>query len=93
MGMEKLFSFFKKKWHAFRRAIAFILSLTLMITNCQIASFASENEYKTYLDGWRVDVAWNNLSYDYDWTAENESIKQPKIIITYRMDNAECDYP
>ena len=93
MGMEKLFSFFKKKWHAFRRAIAFILSLTLMITNCQIASFASENEYKTYLDGWRVDVAWNNLSYDYDWTAENESIKQPKMIITYRMDNAECDYP
>lgn len=77
----------------FRRFLAWILSVVMILMNLSLESIAEEPVYQNYLDGWKVDVAWNTLSKDYTWNATSDEMKQPKIVVTYRMDHAAKDYP
>ena len=77
----------------FRRLLAWMLSVIMLLTSMRLDAFAEEAVYKNYLDGWKVDVAWNNLTQDYEWNATADEVRQPKIVVTYRMENAEKDYP
>lgn len=79
--------------YSVKRFISMLLCLVLTLTDCQLTSFAVENKYESSLDGWNVDIAWDNLSYEYEWNAESNSQRQPKMIVTYRLYNAEHDYP
>lgn len=75
----------KKVW-------ALLLSVVLFITGIPVPTFA-ENSISSYLDGWTVQVAWSNLSAEYVWNALEEEVRQPKLVVTYRMDHAEKTYP
>ena len=77
----------------FRRFLAWILSVVMILMNLSLESIAEEPVYQNYLDGWKVDVAWNTLSKDYTWNATSDEMRQPKIVVTYRMDHAAKDYP
>ena len=77
----------------FRRFLAWILSIVMILMNLSLESIAEEPVYQNYLDGWKVDVAWNTLSKDYTWNATSDEMRQPKIVVTYRMDHAAKDYP
>ena len=77
----------------FRRFLAWVLSVVMILMNLSLESIAEEPVYQNYLDGWKVDVAWNTLSKDYTWNAASDEMKQPKIVVTYRMDHAAKDYP
>lgn len=77
----------------FRRFLAWILSVVMILMNLSLESIAEEPVYQNYLDGWKVDVAWNTLSKDYTWNAASDEMRQPKIVVTYRMDHAAKDYP
>ena len=77
----------------FRRLLAWMLSVIMLLTSMRLDAFAEEAVYKNYLDGWKVDVAWNNLTQAYEWNATVDEVRQPKIVVTYRMENAEKDYP
>ena len=70
-----------------------ILAFVLLLVNVNLEVFAEESPYASYLDGWKVQAAWSTLSTDYTWNAETDSTRQPKIVVTYRMKNAEKDYP
>lgn len=78
-----------------RRYTAMMLTIVLTVTNCQISTFAANSEisYSEYLDGWYVQAAWSILSNDYEWNAEYDESRQPKIVVTYRTKNAEKNYP
>lgn len=73
--------------------MAWILSVVMILMNLSLESIAEEPVYQNYLDGWKVDVAWNTLSKDYTWNAASDEMRQPKIVVTYRMDHAAKDYP
>ena len=77
----------------FRRFLAWVLSVVMILMNLSLESIAEEPVYQNYLDGWKVDVAWNTLSKDYTWNAASDEMRQPKIVVTYRMDHATKDYP
>ena len=77
----------------FRRFLVWILSVVMILMNLSLESIAEEPVYQNYLDGWKVDVAWNTLSKDYTWNATSDEMRQPKIVVTYRMDHAAKDYP
>ena len=83
---------FRRK-QKFRRFLAWILSVVMILMNLSLESIAEEPVYQNYLDGWKVDVAWNTLSKDYTWNATSDEMRQPKIVVTYRMDHAAKDYP
>lgn len=53
---------------------------------------ANADDTSNYLEGWRVDVAWNTLSTDYDWNATTNQTRQPKMYVLFRVDNAERTY-
>lgn len=72
--------------------LAAILSVVIVLTGIQFPTFANV-EYSEYLDGWKVQCAWANLSTEYAWNAKADEIRQPKIVVTYRMENAAKDYP
>lgn len=78
-----------------KRFLALCLSVIIAFTNIQWQTFAEgvTDHYSNYLDGWKVDVAWSTLSTDYEWNAAGDSTRQPKIVVTYRIENAEKDYP
>lgn len=75
-----------------RRFLAFVLSVAMLLTSTQIPAFA-ETQYYDYLDGWKVQCAWFNLTTDYEWNAVSPETRQPKIVTTYRIENADRDYP
>ena len=69
-----------------------MMIVALLVTDIPLEVFAtnSENSYQSKLDGWTVHAVWNTSSTDYEWDA---SSRQPKITVTYRIRNAEKDYP
>ena len=76
-----------------RRFLAFVLSVAMLLTSTQFPAFA-ETQYDNYLDGWKVQCMWSNLTTDYVWNAtEQNELRQPKIAATYRIENAGRDYP
>lgn len=76
-----------------RRFIAFILTIAMVICNVPISVFAAQN-YPSELDGWKVRAIWNEtLTTDYEWSASEASSRQPKINVSYRLENANKDYP
>ena len=66
----------------FRRLLAWMLSVIMLLTSMRLDAFAEEAVYKNYLDGWKVDVAWNNLTQAYEWNATVDEVRQPKIAVT-----------
>lgn len=84
-----------KMCSSLKRFLALCLSVIIAFTNIQWQTFAEgvTDHYSNYLDGWKVDVAWSTLSTDYEWNAAGDSTRQPKIVVTYRIENAEKDYP
>ena len=85
-SMIKAFRMNMKRW------ISILLAFALVITNIQIPAFAADG-YQSYLDGWCVQAAWNTLNLDYTWNAKEAATRQPKIVVTYRMNNAKKEYP
>lgn len=83
---------FRKASNKVRRFLAFVLSLAMLFTSTQFPAFA-ETQYYDYLDGWKVQCAWSNLTTDYGWNAVTTETRQPKIVTTYRIENADRDYP
>ena len=78
--------------YSVKRFISILLCLVTIINNCQLTSLAAEKQrYESSLDGWNVDIAWDTLSNEYEWNAESDSQRQPKMIVTYRLYNAEHD--
>ncbi|MCB7319937.1 SpaA isopeptide-forming pilin-related protein [Lacrimispora sp. 210928-DFI.3.58] len=75
-----------------RRFLALVLSVAMLLTSTQVPAFA-ETQYYDYLDGWKVQCAWSNLTTDYEWNAVSPETRQPKIVTTYRIENADRDYP
>ena len=70
------------------------MTAAMLLTNIHVESFAEAGtSYQSYLDGWKVDAAWSNLSTDYTWDAAVESVRQPKEVVTYRIRNADRDFP
>lgn len=79
-----------------RRYLAAVLAMVLVVTNCQVASFAvnSDTIYSESLGGWKVRAVWNEtLTTDYTWTAVENVTKQPKINVSYRINHADKEYP
>lgn len=75
-----------------KRCIAFMLTVVMMVCNIPIVSFAAET-YQSELNGWKIRAIWNEtLSTNYEWEAGHNSSKQPKINVSYRIENADKDY-
>lgn len=74
-----------------RQIISFLLTLVLTITSIQLPAQA-DDRYHNYLDGWKVACAWSTLSNCYLWNADDSSMKQPKLVVTYRLENADHAY-
>lgn len=74
-----------------RRITASLLTVVLLITGIPFPVFA-EAVYEEYLDGWKVQCAWSTMSQDYEWNAIEDEVRQPKIVVSYRMENATKDY-
>ena len=91
--MERIKGAFAKARNEFRRIVAFLLSVVLIVTNCQTTAFAATDTYSEYLDGWYVQTSWSTFSNDYTWNATTDQRRQPKIMVTYRLTNAKHDYP
>lgn len=76
-----------------RRFIAFILTVAMVVCNVPISTFAAQR-YPSELDGWKVRAIWSEtLTTDCEWSAAEDSSKQPKVNISYRLENANKDYP
>lgn len=75
-----------------QRFCAFWLSAVVLITGIPVSALA-ENGSASYLDGWTVQAAWSTFSDRYEWNAQEEEVRQPKLVVTYRMDHAQKDYP
>ena len=76
-----------------RRFIAFVLTIAMTICNVPVSAFAAQS-YPSELDGWKVRAVWNEtLTTDYEWSANEASSRQPKINVSYRLENANKDYP
>lgn len=81
----------KKRKRDMRREFSVFLVLVLALTGIPFPVRAGKGQ-DTASDGWKVDCAWSVLSYDDFWEAETDSMKQPKMVVTYRMDHAPRDY-
>ncbi len=79
------------KYGWIRQKLAVLLCLSLLAGNARFVAFADQNA-SGYLDGWRVQAFWSTLRTDYVWNAEEDSLRQPKAVITYRMENAKQTY-
>ena len=78
-----------------RKYLSLVLSIIILVMSLPINLvnlYAEEDEYSNYLEGWKVEVAWSNMSYDYEWNATQPEQKQAKLYVTYRVDNAERNY-
>lgn len=84
--------FFRKLKNKIRRYTSYLLTAAILFTSMKIPSFA-ENSGSSYLNGWSVQCAWSSLSDTFQWNAVEEDIRQPKLVITYRLENAEREYP
>ena len=84
------------KKNVFRKGLsvflAFLMIFTLLPSNFVSVSINAAPTYSNYLDGWRVAVAWSTLSTDYIWNANRSEMRQPKIYVTFNIDNATRDY-
>ena len=77
-----------------KKIIAWVLTFVLLLTNVDLETLAGDMiPYASYLDGWKVDVAWSTMTQNYEWNATADEVRQPKIVVTYRMENAEKAYP
>lgn len=77
-----------------RKKLAYILTISTIVSGGGYNSLAfGDVEYSDYLDGWKVQCAWSNLTKEYAWDAAVDSTRQPKLVATYRIDNAAKDYP
>ncbi len=74
-----------------RQIMAFFLILALILPAGSPPSFAA-GSYEDYLDGWKVDCVWSDSSYDCKLYFESDVIRRPKLIFSYRLENAERDY-
>lgn len=81
--------------NAVQKILAVMMIVALLVTDIPLEVFAtnSENSYQSKLDGWTVHAVWNTSSTDYEWDASENTSRQPKITVTYRIRNAEKDYP
>lgn len=84
---------YKRKFIKYRRIFAAFLAVVLVILEIPIPTMANPVKYESYLDGWKVNASWSNLTYDYQWKAEEDTSKSPKIVVSYTNLNAEKDYP
>lgn len=46
----------------------------------------------THFNGWEINAMWGTLSYDYTWNTASDEYRMPKIITTYRIENASREY-
>lgn len=76
-----------------RRFIAWILSIVMLFGNANLSVFADNKpeNYSNYLNGWKVQVTWIGGNTDYIWDAYGGT-KEPKIVTTYRIENAQETY-
>ena len=74
-----------------RRGLSFFLVVCLTASGIHFPTRADEG-YRNYLDGWKVACAWSTLSEDYIWDTERSGQKQPKLVVTYRLENAARAY-
>lgn len=86
-----MLNYLKNMLYRVRQTVSFLLALILTVTGIQVSTWA-DGGYNNYLDGWKVSCAWSILSNDYTWDADCSSVKQPKIVVTYRLENAEHAY-
>ncbi|MDO5406055.1 MAG: SpaA isopeptide-forming pilin-related protein [Eubacteriales bacterium] len=75
-----------------RRLLALWLCLVMLVVRVPALSFAEE-AYSGYLDGWSVECVWADLNPDYVWNASGDEERQPKLMFTYRLEQAGRDYP
>ena len=83
---------FRKRKNRMQRWMAFLLVIATFFTSIEIPAFAEKNG-SDYLAGWTVQCAWSSLSADYKWDAYHEEMRQPKVVVTYRLENAQQEYP
>jgi len=75
-----------------KRAAAAILALTMLVGSTDytgLVALASDREYSNTLNGWKVSSGWGNLSDTYEWNAERAETRSFKMIVTYRVENAD----
>ena len=78
--------------YSLKKLIALVMAIVMVLSLVPASAFAAE-EGETQLDGWTVNIAWSTMSRDYTWNATDDSIRQPKIYVTYLIENAVRDYP
>ncbi len=88
---RKMLFYMKEGLNRERRRLSFLLAAVLLLTGLRFPVWGG-SEYAAVLDGWKVDCAWSILSRDYAWSAEQDSMQQPKMVVTYRLENAERTY-
>lgn len=82
--------YLKKVRNRMRRGFSFLLVLCMIASGIHFP-IRAEEKYENYLDGWKVACAWSTLSKDYIWDAERSEQRQPKLVVTYRLENASHD--
>lgn len=75
-----------------KRIAAAVLAVVMLVLQVQVPAFG-DVEYANSLDGWMVQAAWSYVSLDYGWNAKEPSERQPKMVVTYRIDHAGKAYP
>lgn len=49
------------------KIIAWVLTFVMLIANVDLEALAGGMApYASYLDGWKVDVAWNTMTQNYE---------------------------
>jgi len=78
------------------RLFAWFMAVVITVTGIPFPAYADIDdpsiEYSDTLDGWKVQCSWSTLTNDYVWNAEGESKRQPKLITTYRIEEASKQY-
>lgn len=81
----------RKKWPKVQKCISFLLVIVVFLTGIPFPVRAGK-VYGDYLDGWKIKCAWSTLSQDYAWNAAKEEVRQPKMVVTYRLEQASRAY-
>ena len=74
----------------YNRIISIYLVIVIFLSSIQIPVFASE--YENTLNGWKVEVSYNDNSKDYIWNSTYDEQKTITIRATYRIEQSEKDY-
>lgn len=70
-----------------------LLIMSMLAANLPLPSHAEGITCADYLDGWKVGCTWDDGSDAYVWEAKEDGSRQPKMVFTYRVENAKQAYP